>query len=466
MPDTPIIPETITVHLGAPGTPAQNVTLPFLDYITNVASSEIYPTWPENAIRANIYAQISFALNRIYTQYYRSRGYDFDITNSTAIDQSFVNGRDIFDNIREIAGEIFDSYVRRRGNVEPLFTAYCDGVEVTCNGLSQWGSVDLANRGLSPYEILTTYYGDDIDIVTNVPVEGLTASVPDFPLRVGSVGDDVRTVQIRLNRIAQNYPAIPKIVQTDGIFVEDTEAAVRAFQEIFNLTPDGVVGRATWFAIQAIYAGVKRLNELDSEGIRLEEITKQFPEVLREGDSGTGVLSLQYYLSFLAAYYNTIPAVSIDGTFGPATRAAVVDLQTTFGLVPDGIVGEETWETMYRAYLGIVGTVPEEYTVSGAIPFPGVVLRQGADSPAVRVLQEYLNRISQAYPSIPSVTPTGYFGNQTEASVRAFRTQFGLPATGAVDAIAWTAIADLYADLIASDSLQDGQYPGFAVGEQ
>ena len=465
MPDTPIIPETITVHLGAPGTPAQNVTLPFLEYITNVASSEIYPTWPENAIRANMYAQISFALNRIYTQYYRSRGYDFDITNSTTIDQSFVNGRDIFDNIREIAGEIFDSYVRRRGSIEPLFTAYCDGVEVSCDGLSQWGSVDLANRGLSPYEILTTYYGDDIDIVTDVPVAGLTAAVPQFPLRVGNVGDDVRTVQIRLNRIAQNYPAIPKIVQTDGIFVEDTEAAVRAFQEIFNLTPDGVVGRATWYEIQAIYAGVKRLNELDSEGIRLEEVTKQFPRVLREGDSGTGVLSLQYYLSFLAAYYNTIPAVSIDGTFGPATRAAVVDLQSTFGLVPDGVVGPETWETMYRAYLGIVGTVPEEYTVSGAIPFPGVVLRQGADSPAVRVLQEYLNRISQAYPSIPALTPTGYFGNQTEAAVRAFRAEFGLPASGAVDAIAWTAIADLYADLVASDSLQDGQYPGFAIGE-
>ena len=466
MPDTPVIPETITVHLGAPSTPAQNVTIPFLDYVTNVASSEIYPTWPENAIRANIYAQISFALNRIYTQYYRSRGYDFDITNSTAIDQSFVNGRDIFDNIREIAGEIFNSYVRRQGSVEPLFTAYCDGVEVTCNGLSQWGSVDLANRGLSPYEILTTYYGDDIDIVTDVPVQGLDVAPPSAPLRVGSVGDDVRTVQIRLNRIAQNYPAIPKIVQTDGIFVEDTEAAVRTFQEIFNLTPDGIVGRATWYAIQAIYAGVKRLNELDSEGIRLEEVSKQFPEVLREGDSGSGVLSLQYYLSFLAAYYNTIPAVTIDGSFGPATRAAVTDLQTTFGLVPDGIVGTETWETMYRAYLGIVGTVPENYTVSGAIPFPGVVLRQGADSPSVRVLQEYLNRISQTYPSIPSVTPTGYFGNQTESAVRAFRAQFGLPASGAVDAVAWTAIADLYADLIASDSLQDGQYPGFAVGEQ
>ena len=466
MPETPVIPETITVHLGAPGTPAQNVTVPFLDYVVNVASSEIYPTWPENAIRANMYAQISFALNRIYTQYYRSRGYDFDITNSTTIDQSFVNGRDIFDNIREIAGDIFNSYLRRQGSVEPLFAAYCDGVEVTCRGLSQWGTVDLANRGLSPYEILTAYYGDDIDIVTDVPVQGLDASPPAFPLRVGNVGDDVRTVQIRLNRISQNYPAIPKIVQTDGIFVEDTEAAVREFQRIFNLTPDGIVGRATWFAIQAIYAGVKRLNELNSEGIRLEEVTKQFPEALREGDSGAGVLSLQYYLSFLAAYYSTIPAVQIDGMFGPATRAAVTDLQTTFGLTPDGIVGEQTWETMSRAYLGIVGTVPEEFLVSGAIPFPGVVLRQGADSPSVRVLQEYLNRISQAYPSIPSVNPTGYFGNQTEASVRAFRTQFGLPASGAVDAIAWTAIADLYADLTASDTLQDGQYPGFTVGEQ
>ncbi len=466
MPNTPTIPETITVHLGAPSAQAQNVTVPFIDYVMNVASSEIYPTWPENALRANMYAQISFALNRIYTQYYRSRGYDFDITNSTTIDQSFVNGRDIFDNIREIAGEIFNSYIRRQGSIEPLFAAYCDGVEVNCNGLSQWGSVELANQGLTPYEILTTYFGNDIDIVTDVPVQGIDVRVPEFPLRVGSVGDDVRTVQIRLNRISQNYPAIPKIVQTDGIFVEDTEAAVRAFQEIFNLTPDGVVGRATWFAIQAIYAGVKRLNELDSEGIRLEEITKQYPQLLQLGSTGIGVRSLQYYLSFLSNYYNTIPAVDIDGTFGEATRAAVVDLQNTFGLVPDGIVGPATWEAMYRAYLGIVGTVPEEYVVSGTIPFPGVVLRQGSDSVSVRILQEYLNRISATYSAIPPVTPTGYFGSRTEQSVRAFQQQFGLEVTGVVDALVWTAIADLYSDLLASDNVQDGQYPGFPIGAQ
>ena len=151
---TPVIPETITVHLGAPNEPARNVTLPFWDYIANVASSEIYPSWPENALRANIYAQISFALNRIYTEYYRSRGYDFDITNSTAYDQYFVEGRDIFSNVNEIVGEIFNSYVVRQGSVEPLFTQYCNGTTVTCPGLSQWGTVTLANEGLTPYEIL------------------------------------------------------------------------------------------------------------------------------------------------------------------------------------------------------------------------------------------------------------------------------------------------------------------------
>ena len=211
MPNTPVIPEFITVHLGPPDSSAENVTLPFSDYIANVASSEIYPTWPESAIRANIYAQISFALNRIYTEYYRSRGYDFDITNSIAIDQSFVNGRDIFSNVNQIVLDIFDNYIVRQGNVEPLFATYCDGEEVICDGLSQWGSVSLAEQGFSPYDILTYYYGNDIDIVTDAPIQGIRESYPGVPLRVGSVGDDVRTLQIRLNRISDNFSAIPKI---------------------------------------------------------------------------------------------------------------------------------------------------------------------------------------------------------------------------------------------------------------
>ena len=242
MPNTPTIPQTITVHLGAPGSQAENVTLPFLDYIANVASSEIYPTWPESAIRANIYAQISFALNRVYTEYYRTRGFDYDITNSTAFDQSFVNGRDIFENIQQIVGEIFDSYIRRENSVQPLFAQYCNGTTVTCNGLSQWGSVELANRGYTPFEILQYYYGDDIELVENVPMSEPMESAPTVPLRLGSVGNDVRTAQIRLNRISANYPSIPKILLNDGIFGSDTEAAVRRFQEVFGLTPDSVIG--------------------------------------------------------------------------------------------------------------------------------------------------------------------------------------------------------------------------------
>ena len=166
----PFIPENITVHLGPPDSDADNVTLSFLDYIKNVASSEIYPTWPENALRANIYAQISFALNRIYTEWYPSQGYDFDITNSTAFDQAFVPNRDIYDNISRLVDSLFNSYVRRQGSIEPYFTQYCNGTTVTCEGLSQWGTVPLAEQGLIPYEILQNYYGDDIDIVQNAPV--------------------------------------------------------------------------------------------------------------------------------------------------------------------------------------------------------------------------------------------------------------------------------------------------------
>ena len=219
--DRPVIPETVTVHLGRPEQAASNVTVSFPDYIKNVASSEIYPTWPESALRANIYAQISFALNRIYTEFYRSRGYDFDITNSTAFDQFFVPNRDIFENVSQIVDEIFNSYVVRQGSVEPLFTQYCNGTTSTCDGLSQWGTVPLANDGLTPYEILQTFYGNDIDIVTNVPVAAVTASVPPRPLRLGSTGNDVQSIQVRLNRISTNYPAIPKIEPANGVFAQE-----------------------------------------------------------------------------------------------------------------------------------------------------------------------------------------------------------------------------------------------------
>ncbi|MBO5670479.1 MAG: spore cortex-lytic protein, partial [Clostridia bacterium] len=170
-PDPPVIPEYITVHLGQPDQPAENVRVRFQDYIKNVASSEVYPNWPESAIRANILAQISYALNRVYTEFYRSRGYDFDITNSTQYDQKFILNRDIFENISQIVDDIFNDYVVKQGTIQPYFTQYCNGTTTTCPGLSHWGTVDLAREGLVPYQILQRYYGDDINIVFNAPVE-------------------------------------------------------------------------------------------------------------------------------------------------------------------------------------------------------------------------------------------------------------------------------------------------------
>ncbi len=460
----PTIPEYITVHLGSPQSNARNVTVPFREYIANVASSEIFPTWPEAALRANILAQISFALNRIYTEFYPSRGYDFDITNSIANDQSFVDGREIFDNINEITGDIFDNYLVRQGFVEPLFATYCDGIEVTCPGLSQWGSVTLAERGLTPYAILQNYYGNDIDIVTDAPIENATQSAPSVPLRLGARNNDVRTVQVRLNRISENYPSIPKISTVDGIFSYDTEESVRQFQRVAGITEDGIVGKATWYAILFYYNAVKRLNELDSEGLTLFDVTQELPEVLRRGSRGNPVENLQYYINYLSDFYSSIPPVERDGIFGPSTEAAVIDMQNTFGLTPDGVVGEDTWNRMYNAYLGIVSTIPPEYSESAAIPFPGVILRTGAEGEEVSVLQRYLNRIGEVYGEIPSVNVTGYFGNQTASAVSAFQELFGLTLTnGVVDAVTWNEIGRVFDDVTSSDRLAEGQYPGFPV---
>ena len=460
----PVIPETITVHLGRPNESAENLTLPFSEYIANVASSEIYPTWPEEAIRANILAQISYTLNRVYTEFYRSRGYDFDITNSTSVDQSFVKGREIFDNINEIVGDIFNDYIRRDGAVEPLFAAYCDGYRTVCDGLSQWGSVSLANEGYLPIDILKYYYGDNIGIVFDAPVSDPTVSAPPAPLSVGLANDDVKTVQIRLNRISANYPGIPKIAEPNGVFSFDTEEAVKEFQKIFGLTQDGIVGKATWYAILRIYAGVKKLSELNSEGITLDEISKQYPNELSLGSTGEGVAALQYYISYLSLFYDTVPTVVIDGIFGSATENAVKDLQETFGLPVNGIVDRMTWDKIYNNYLSFIETIPLQYTEGVVVPFGGVTLRFGVEGDSVRLLQEYLNYISDFYPDIPSVNPTGYFGEMTRASVIAFQNRFSLPATGTVEAITWNAIIDIYEDLYTGARIGESQYPGYDIG--
>lgn len=459
----PYIPQFLTVHLGAPGSNAQNVTVSFPDYIKNVASSEIYPTWPENAIRANVYAQISYALNRYYTEWYRSMGYDFDITNSTRYDQAYVQNRDIFANISDIVDDIFNEYVYRQGSVEPYFTQYCNGTTVTCDGLSQWGTVPLAEQGYGPYDILVEFYGPDINLNTDTPVRINSPSYPGLPLRLGDAGNSVRTKQVQLNRISRNYPSIPKIAPVDGVFGQETDDAVREFQRIFKLTADGIIGKATWYRIAYLYNSVKRLSELDSEGISLDEVAQQFPSLLSPGDTGDEVRMIQYYLQVVAAYYDTVPPLTTTGVYDDATYQAVMAFQRTFGLTPDGIMGQQTWNELYKAYRGILDSTA--VMEGGVVLYPGTVLRIGSQGEYVQILQEYLAYISEFYPEIPAVQVTGVFGNQTQAAVIAFQNLFGLEAAGIVGPLTWDAIASLYSDLCVGNDKQPGQFPGTELAE-
>lgn len=367
-PVIPYIPQRITVHLGPPSSDAQNVTVSFVDYVKNVASSEIYPTWEESALRANILAIVSFALNRVYTEFYRSRGYNFDITNSTAYDQYFVNGRSYFSNVARIVDELFNDYLRRPGFVEPLAAKFCNGTTAICEGLSQWGSQNLAQQGLNSVEIIRSYYGN-VEIVNNAPVQEITMSYPGI-LRRGTTGPSVVTLQVMLNRISQSYPAIPKISQVDGIFGAQTEAAVRKFQEVFDLSVDGIVGRATWYALVRYYIAVTRMAELRSQGQRFYDNSWATSDPIEQGDRGIKVEHLQYMLSVLSEYIPEIPPLNIDGIFGPNTRNAVIAAQRRFQLPQTGIVDSITWDEIYDQFSGIENATwrdPQDFPYTSAI---------------------------------------------------------------------------------------------------
>lgn len=459
----PFIPETITVHLGAPDEAAPNVTVSYPDYIKNVASSEIFPTWPDVALRANIYAITSFALNRIYTEWYPSRGYDFDITAVTQYDQKFIEGRQIYDNIAALVDELFDDYVRRQGRIEPLFTAFCNGTTSTCGGLSQWGTVDLARQGFVPFEILQYYYGDDIEIVRNAPVRSKTMSYPNTILSAGASGMAVQTIQIQLNRISRNYPAIPKIPTASGDFDAATEDTVRTFQQVFSLPVTGAVDKATWYRIAYIYTSVKRLAELDSEGITIEDLPMQFEQDLSLSMENEQVRGLQYFLAVIGAYYESVEPLEITGVYDAQTAASVRSFQRVYGLPVTGVVNEATWDDIYRAYAGIAASIPVEDAEWIPLLYPGFVLQEGMTNEYVRVLQEYLTYIHRTIPTIPEVRNTGYFGPVTKAAVTAFQRYAGLSPNGAVGAVTWDGISGLYSDLRFGYEKRPYQAPGYTI---
>ena len=448
------VPEFITVHLGSPTAYAENVTVRFIDYIKNVASSEIYPTWPEEAIRANVYCQISFALNRVYTEWYRNMGYPFQVTNSTAYDQYFVKGRNIFENISKIVDEIFNEYIITIGNQTPFFAQYCNGTTVKCDGLSQWGTVDLAKAGMSALDIIKYYFGYDKVLVRAEYVEGIPESYPGYPLRISDVNENVKVIQKQLNRVSKNFPAIPRIYVEDGRFGKETEDSVKVFQRVFNLTPDGVVGRATWYKISNIYVGVKRLAELNQEpeisesggnggGIGKPEGDGKYPGyLLKYGARGEKVRELQGYLSEISKSYN-IPNVSVDGIFGNVTKDAIIKFQRLFGLSTDGIVGLATWNKVFEVYKNIENSnsgVPDN-EFDGK--YPGYLLKYGSRGEKVKEVQYYLASISNQI-GIPTVAADGIFGNATREAVVAFQKLFALSLDGIIGQYTWNKILQVY----------------------
>ena len=457
--DRIIIPKNITVHLGRPAASAQNVTVSFRKYIANVASSEVYPTWPEQALRANIHCQISLALNRIYTEWYPSKGYSFNITNSTSYDQYYVHGRTVFEVMTKLTDDIFNTYIRKTGTVNPYYSEYCDGKSVTCPGLKQWGTVTLANQGRNALQILKYYYGNDIEIVRTNNIQSIPQSYPGSPLRQGSTGTAVFTLQRQLNRITKDYPFLG-LLTVDGIFGSKMTTTVKAFQKQFNLTADGVVGRSTWYKISYIYVSVKDLAELTSEGETSSGTLSDGTwngTVLRQGSSGSAVEQLQFWLNTLAQYDSSIPSVTVDGIFGSGTTAAVRAFQRKYGLTVDGVVGQTTWNELYDEFRSIQSDngTPNAY--------PGSPLRSGSSGQNVRLVQFWLKIARTVYSSLNNVTVDGKFGSSTKAAVKKFQSYFGLTSDGIVGWTTWNKLYEVYNDIankLLSSSLRPGEYPG------
>ena len=453
------IPTHIIVHLGTPASTARNVTVRFADYIKNVASSEIFPDWPYNSLRANIHAQISLTLNRVYTEWYRSQGYNFDITNSTRYDQYFVEGRNIFENISKIVDEIFNTYVVKPPGTEPYFTEYCDGKTATCPGMKQWGTVTLADQGMNYLSILRYYYGQGIYIATTNNIKTSYESFPGY-LTSGSSGSNVAIIQTQLNRIRQNFPAIPVISPVDGRYGTQTAAAVRKFQEVFSLPQTGAVDRATWYKISYIYTAVKKLAELGSEGepppiippsppSPPSTVNPPFPgTLLKLGSSGNNVSLMQRYLNVLGQRYTVIPQQSVDGIFGNNMQRAVIAFQQLFGLTADGIIGRITWDKIVTEY----DKLPAQPPSSVNPPFPGYNIRQGQTGSNILLMQRYLNAIGRVYPDIPGLTEDSVFGPAMYNAVITFQKLYGLVADGVIGRNTWDKIVTVYNTLPSTDT--------------
>ncbi len=439
----PIVPNNITVHLGKPGDSGKDITVPFTDYISNVASSELYPTWPTNALTANIYAIISFALNRIYNEWYRSKGYNFDITSSSSYDQAYTPNRSTYEKIDDIVDEIFNNYVVKGNQIQPYFTRYCDGRVTTCDGLSQWGSVSLANQGKTPLQILQYYYGNDITIKYDAPVGDAKEGFPGYDIGLGVAGNPVLAIQRDLKRIRKNYPAIPDITTKVGIYDNETELAVKKFQEIFNLPVTGIVDKGTWYKIKYVYTSVKKLSDLSSEGLSKEEATFLYTDTVSYGDTGIEVEYIHYFLDALAFLDKDIPRLPLNSIYNNNTITMVKAFQEKYNLPVTGIFTYSDWIVLLNAYKNILNSFPKEYKEYVDDLYPDYFLVRGTTGNDVRRFQKYLLSICRYDKSIPGVRVNGVFDELTERSVKKLQQDYGFDINGIVGPLLWKKVVEL-----------------------
>lgn len=406
-------------------------------------------SWPEEALRANIIAQVSLALNRIWTEWYPSRGYSFNITGSPGYDQAYVNGRTVFAVMERLTAELFNTFVQRSGDAEPYFTEYCDGKTVTCPGMKQWGTVDRAREGMNALQILRYYYGNRVQLVTTDNIAAIPSSYPGSPLRRGSTGTNVRILQKQLSRIARDYPSFGKPAVT-GTFDEATENSVKKFQKQFSLTADGVVGRPTWNKVSFIYVSVKDLAELTSEGETAEgtQSAGGWPgTVLRRGSTGSSVEQVQFWLSDLAQFDSSLVRVTVDGSYGAATEQAVRTFQQKQSLTADGVVGRSTWNKLKEVGLAVANKIVASNVAPGQFT---TTTRAGSSGTAVRAVQYYLRRLAAYYSDVPRVAVDGKFGAATTRAVKAWQSRAGLTVDGVVGRLTFQSLYDAAQALEAS----------------
>lgn len=393
-------------------------------------------SWPEEALRANIIAQVSLALNRIWTEWYPSRGYSFNITGSPGYDQAYVNGRTVFAVMERLTAELFSTFVQRSGDAEPYFTEYCDGKTVTCPGMKQWGTVDRAREGMNALQILRYYYGNRVQLVTTDNIAAIPSSYPGSPLRRGSTGTNVRILQKQLSRIAKDYPSFGKPVVT-GTFDEATENSVKKFQKQFSLTADGVVGQRTWNTLYAAWVDAQS----DLGG------TAWPGTALRRGAAGMEVRLVQFWLRLAADNYSALRPVTVDGSYGAATVSAVEAFQTLFGLTPDGVVGRSTWNKLKEVGLAVANKIVAANVTPGQFT---TTTRAGSSGTAVRAVQFYLRRLAAYYSDVPRVAVDGKFGAATTRAVKAWQSRTGLTVDGVVGRLTFQSLYDAAQALEAS----------------